>query len=127
IFFTFMMGIFSYLDIKTTVINVPLPIILVISSFIIAKFFYNSSLVFYDSMMSDLGTKEEMPLISGFGVALGYLGTIVGLSVYFFVSDGNYHNAFIPTAVLYLLFSLPLFFINKDNPIPKEQRKPIKF
>lgn len=123
IFFTFLMGICSYLDIPTTIYNVPLPIYFVITSFVLAKFFFNSSLVFYDSMMSDLGTKEEMPLISGFGVAMGYLGTIVGLSVYFFVSDGNFNNAFIPTAVLYLLFSLPLFFINKDNPIPIEQRK----
>lgn len=123
IFFTFMMGVFSYMDIPTKIYNIPLPIYFVILSFVLAKFFFNSSLVFYDSMMSDLGTKEEMPLISGFGVAMGYLGTLVGLTVYFFVSDGNYNNAFIPTAVLYLLFSLPLFFINKDNPIPKELRK----
>lgn len=127
IFFTFMMGVFSYLNFPTTIYNVPLSIFLVIISFVIAKFFFNSSLVFYDTMLGDLGTKEEIPLISGFGVAMGYLGTIIGLSVYVFVSDGNYNNTFIPTAVLYLLFSLPLFFINKDTPIPKEQRKPIKF
>jgi len=95
---------------------------LVVISFVIAKFFFNSSLVFYDSMMSDLGTKQEMPLISGFGVAVGYIGTIVGLLVYLLVSDGEFHRAFIPTAILYLLFSLPLFFINKDVPIPKNQR-----
>jgi UMF1 family MFS transporter len=73
-------------------------------------------------MMSDLGTKQEMPLISGFGVAVGYIGTILGLLVYLLVSDGEFHRAFIPTAILYLLFSLPLFFINKDTPIPKNQR-----
>lgn len=32
-----------------------------------------------------------------------------------------------PTAILYLLFSLPLFFINKDTPVPKAQRKSAKF
>ncbi len=44
----------------------------------IIKFFYHSSLVFYDTMMSDLGTKQQLPLISGFGVAVGYLGTVSG-------------------------------------------------
>lgn len=43
------------------------------------------------------------------------------------VSDGNFHRAFIPTAIMYLLFSLPLFFFIKDRPIPKENRKSIKF
>ncbi|MCL1695707.1 MULTISPECIES: MFS transporter [unclassified Lysinibacillus] len=127
IFFTFMMGVFANLQTSTNYSGVPLSLFLVVASFIIAKFFFNSSLVFYDSMMSDLGTKEEMPLISGYGVAIGYLGTIFGLLVYLYVGNSDFHRAFIPTAILYLLFSLPLFFINKDTPIPTSQRKPIKF
>ncbi|KGR80526.1 MFS transporter [Ureibacillus manganicus] len=127
IFFTFLMGILAEIDNNILVGGIPLSFLLVVISFVIAKFFYNSSLVFYDSMMGDLGTKKEMPLISGFGVALGYLGTIVGLLVYLIVADGNYHRAFIPTAILFLLFSLPLFFINKDNPVPKSERKKIGF
>lgn len=121
---TFMMGVFGGIQSDALMWGVPLSYALVVISFVIAKFFFNSSLVFYDSMMSDLGTKQEMPLISGFGVAVGYVGTIVGLLVYLLVNEGGeYHKAFIPTAILYLLFSLPLFFINKDTPIPKEQRK----
>ncbi|MCP1143856.1 MFS transporter [Lysinibacillus endophyticus] len=127
ILFTFMMGIFASLNLNSNISGVPLSLFLVVISFVIAKFFFNSSLVFYDSMMGDLGTKEEMPLISGFGVAVGYLGTIFGLLVYLMVSDGNFHRAFIPTAIMYLLFSLPLFFFIKDRPIPKENRKSIKF
>ncbi|MBK3495363.1 MFS transporter [Viridibacillus sp. YIM B01967] len=123
IFFTFMMGVFSYWQTDNTFGGVPMSLFLVVVSFVIAKFFFNSSLVFYDAMMPGLGTKEEMPLISGFGVAVGYFGTIVGLLVYLFVGDGDFHRAFIPTAVLYLIFSLPLFFINKDQLVPKEQRK----
>ena len=119
---TFMMGVFGGLETNSFIWGVPMSYALVVISFVIAKFFFNSSLVFYDSMMSDLGTKQEMPLISGFGVAVGYIGTIVGLLVYLLVSDGEFHKAFIPTAILYLLFSLPLFFINKDVPIPKNQR-----
>lgn len=127
IFFTFMMGVFAEVQTNTNISGVPLSLFLVVISFVIAKFFFNSSLVFYDTMIGDLGTKEEIPLISGFGVAVGYLGTIVGLSVYFFVTDGAYHRAFIPTAILYLIFTLPLFFFIKDRPIPKEKRKKIGF
>lgn len=127
IIFTFMMGVFASFDFNVNYSGVPLSLFLVVVSFVIAKFFFNSSLVFYDSMMGNLGTKEEMPLISGFGVAVGYLGTLCGLLVYLLVSDGDFHRAFIPTAILYLIFSLPLFFFIKDKPIPKEQRKKIKF
>ena len=57
-----------------------------------------------------------MPLISGFGVALGYLGTLVGIfSVLIIVGDAPIHNAFWLSGILFLLFSLPLFFVNKDR------------
>jgi len=127
IFFTFMMGVFAHLDVSSQFSGLPLSLCLVVLSFVIAKFCFNSSLVFYDTMLGDLGKGDEIPLISGFGVAVGYLGTIVGLLVYFFVQDGGFHRAFIPTAILYLIFSLPLFFFIKDSPIPKENRKKIRF
>lgn len=127
IIFTFLMGIFANINFNVNYLGVPLSLFLVIVCFVIAKFFFNSSLVFYDSIMPDLGTKEEIPLISGFGVAVGYLGTIFGLLVYFFVTDGDYHRTFIPTAIMYLFFSLPLFFFVKDRPIPKSEREKIGF
>lgn len=71
-----MMGVLADIQTTSTFSGVPLSLFLVVICFVIAKFFFNSSLVFYDSMMGDLGTKEEMPLISGYGVAIGYLGTI---------------------------------------------------
>ncbi|WP_082686254.1 MFS transporter [Bacillus coahuilensis] len=120
---TFLMGVFAQTNLEATLWDLPLSIILVILFFIIAKFFFNSSLVFYDSMIGDLGTKEQIPLISGFGVAVGYIGTLVGLAVYPFV-DAAY-QAFIPTAILYLIFSIPLFIVIKDTPIVQTEKKSI--
>lgn len=114
--FTILMGIFAEVNLTSTIMGVPLYLALVIVSFIIAKFFFHSSLVFYDTMIADLGKKEDVPLISGFGVAIGYLGTLLGLTVYLYVGNSDFHHAFIPTAILFLLFSLPLFFFIKDNP-----------
>lgn len=123
ILFTFLMGVFSSVDFGIlNYTGIPISLFYVVICFVIAKFFFNSSLVFYDAMMPNLGTKEEMPLISGFGVAIGYLGTLFGLLVYLYVGNSDFHKAFIPTAILYLLFSLPLFFINKDLPLPKYDR-----
>lgn len=69
--------------------------------------------------------------ISRYGTAAGYVGTVLALGVLtFFVSEAEtirsvldpfggwmktggeqYSNAFLPTAVLFLLFSLPAFFV----------------
>ncbi|PKG22213.1 MFS transporter [Niallia nealsonii] len=105
---------------STTILSMPLSLLLVIILFVLAKFFYHSSLVFYDNSISDLGTKEQIPVISGFGVAVGYLGTLIGLIVYLFVEDGKFHQAFLPTAFLFFLFSLPLFFFMKEAPTKKQ-------
>ncbi|MFD9624576.1 MFS transporter [Peribacillus muralis] len=121
---TFSMGVFGGVSFEGMFLGIPISLVIVILLFIIAKFFYHSSLVFYDTMMSDLGTKQQMPLISGFGVAVGYLGTLVGLSIYPFISKGSSHEAFMPTAILFLVFSLPLFFLIKETPKPQKEKQP---
>ncbi|MBK5459633.1 MULTISPECIES: MFS transporter [unclassified Peribacillus] len=121
---TFLMGIFGGLSLEGNLLGIPISLVIVIILFVIAKFFYHSSLVFYDTMMSDLGTKQQLPLISGFGVAVGYIGTLVGLSIYPFISKGSSHEAFIPTSILFLIFSLPLFFFLKDTPKQQKVKQP---
>ncbi|MCR2595551.1 hypothetical protein NSP69_24350, partial [Salmonella enterica] len=71
-----------------------------------------------------LGTKEEIPLLSGFGIAIGYIGTLAGLTVYLLVGNQDFHRAFIPSALLFLFFSLPylLFTKEKRKPEPKEKK-----
>lgn len=121
---TFLMGVFGGAPFEGKLLGIPISLAIVILLFVIAKFFYHSSLVFYDTMMSDLGTKQQLPLISGFGVAVGYLGTLVGLSIYPFISKGSSHEAFIPTAILFLVFSLPLFFFLKETPKQQKAKQP---
>ncbi|WP_404358574.1 MFS transporter [Cytobacillus firmus] len=120
---TILMGVFASSQISGKIFGLPVYLALVIICFIIAKFFFHSSLVFYDAMISDLGTKQDIPLISGFGVAVGYIGTLVGLTVYLFVGDDGFHESFIPTAILFLVFSLPLFFFVKDKPQQAKEKQ----
>ncbi|CCQ94136.1 YxiO [[Clostridium] ultunense Esp] len=120
---TFLMGVAALYRLPGSLFGLPLSVALVLLFFMIAKFFYNSSLVFYDTTISDLGNPKEIPLISGWGVAIGYVGTLIGLLVYPLAKDHS-ALAFIPSALLFLLLSLPFFLSYKDK--PSEEKKDAK-
>ncbi|WP_054950278.1 MFS transporter [Numidum massiliense] len=106
--------------------------------FVVCNVCYNASIVFYNSMLPDLGAKEELGRISGWGIAVSYCGTVTGLIVVQPFVKGNTPqwlndlllllpagqgedvnaNAFVPTALLFLLFALPLFIFGKDKVKP---------
>ncbi len=50
-------------------------------TYVIAKVCYQSSLVFYDSMLTDVTTPERMDLVSSQGYAWGYIGSCIPFSV----------------------------------------------
>lgn len=97
--------------------NASLAVVLLM--FMFAKFFYNSGLIFYDSMIADIAKGKEVALVSGFGVAVGYVGTLMGLAVYPLVGEHAYHKAFIPSALLFLLFFLPIWLFYCERPQPQ--------
>lgn len=110
-----LMGVFGGVN-SGTIFGIPNGLFLTILFFVFAKFTYGSGNVFYDGMLSSLGSRKEVPLISGYGVALGYLGTLFGIfSVLLIVGDAPIHNAFWLSGILFLIFSIPLFLINKDR------------
>lgn len=83
--------------------------------FMVANYGYQSSMVFYNAMLPDIARETHVGLVSGYGVGLGYLGSIVGLlTVKPFVVDGGRPSAFVPTAILFLVFSIPCFLFVKD-------------
>jgi len=96
----------------------------------IANFCYQSGMVFYNALLPEISTEDEIGRVSGYGVSLGYVGTIAGLLmvwpfvnglnikiglVHFQMEGGGYEAVFIPTAILFLIFSLPCFFFVKDK------------
>ena len=88
--------------------------------FVIANYCYQSALVFYNGMLPSVARQSNVGMISGYGVALGYIGSIAGLRlVEPFVTDGGRSAAFLPTAILFLVFAIPCFLYVKDpNPKP---------
>ena len=102
--------------------------------FILAYLTYQLALTYYNALLNDITSPEHFGKISGYGVAARYLGTIVGLfSIDYFIQTAKhsslpgflhflllkidptkkalYVNAFIPTALMYFLFTIPLFII----------------
>ena len=90
--------------------------------FMIANFFYQTSMMFYDSFLPEISNKNNVGMISGFGFSLGYLGGLLTLIlIYPFIKGGleigNLYNirlTFIITALFFLIFSLPSFLLLKD-------------
>lgn len=88
--------------------------------FILVRIAYSVSLVFYDSMLTDITTPERMDGVSAKGYAWGYIGSCVPfvgslLLVLLYDKIGLSFNtaiagAFCLTALWWLLLTLPLWF-----------------
>jgi UMF1 family MFS transporter len=76
---------------------------------------YEGALVYYNAYLPDLAPPSHQGRVSGWGFAVGYGGSIVALLVaYPFVQAKNYGGAFLATAILYAVFSLPAFIVLRE-------------
>lgn len=83
--------------------------------FAIANFGCQTATVFYNAMMVDITPKGKSGLISGIGKMFSYFGAVI--AVYIFkpiVLKSGYQAAFLPTGILFLVFSLPCLLFVKD-------------
>lgn len=88
--------------------------------FVIAKTGYSASLVFYDSMLTDVTEPERMDTVSSHGYAWGYIGScipfvaclgiVLGAGSLGISMQTSMILAFIVTAVWWLCSSMPLLF-----------------
>jgi UMF1 family MFS transporter len=71
---------------------------------------YEGALVYYNAYLPNLAPPSHQGRVSGWGFATGYAGSIVALLLAFpFVQSQNYGGAFLTTAALFAVFSLPAF------------------
>jgi UMF1 family MFS transporter len=120
-----------------------LPVLLI---FVVANYAYQGALPFYNAMLPELVPAREHGRLSGYGTALGYVGSIVGMlmiapyvagalpvlgalpegvvgalrAVPFTGTPGR-AATFVPTALAFLLVSLPYFLWCRDHvPVARE-------
>jgi UMF1 family MFS transporter len=117
------------------------PAIAILAAFVLANWAYQGAMPFYNAMMFELVPPNELGRLSGAGTALGYIGAIAGIllvspffngavpvvgdlsagtmeflrSVIPFTGNAGRVSTFVPTALLFLVFSLPLFIFCKDH------------
>lgn len=104
-----------------------------VALFVAADLSYQSALVFYNALLPGVALGRGTGRVSGYGTALGYVGSISALvvlgvivargdAVRGFISgfvsgvspSASSSDAFVPTAILFLVFSLPAFFLVPD-------------
>ncbi len=122
-------------------------IMLALLAFVVANYAHQVALPFYNAMMAELVPAGERGRLSGLGTAMGYVGSIVGvLLITPFFNDtipGLGHlsagvmsllrqipfsgvpdriSTFVPTALLSLAASVPLFLFCRDHlALPRSQ------
>ncbi len=103
--------------------------------FIVANYTYQGGLVFYNALLPAVTSPRSLGRVSGYGVAFGYLGSIVGLMFVLPFVEGNLFGlkipfihaggsvaAFVPSAILFLVFALPLFLFVRENQQERPQQ-----
>lgn len=85
--------------------------------FALANFCYQLAGVFYNALLPSVSAGGSMGRISGYGVALGYVGTLIGiLATAPVAARWGRQATFLPTALLFLFLALPSFFLVREEP-----------
>ena len=80
--------------------------------FAVANFAYQAALIYYDALLPDVARPETRGRLSGVGVALGYLGTIVSGLLFKLTTDANGDStaaSFLLVGSLFAVFAAPIF------------------
>ncbi|MBI4148474.1 MFS transporter [Candidatus Woesearchaeota archaeon] len=89
----------------------------------IANFFYHAALTTYNAVLPSIALDKNMGWVSGIGIGLGYLGTLLSLLMatillakYGWESQVGAQAVFMGTAVFFLLFAGIMFVFLKELP-----------
>jgi UMF1 family MFS transporter len=97
--------------------------------FMIAQFCYEAAMPFYNALLYSVSEGKQARYVSGIGVSFGYIGSILGmLLVLPFVTGSMFGlelgiagwgkvGSFVPTAILFFLFSVPLLLWVHESPL----------
>lgn len=106
--------------------------LLFLAIYVVSKVGFNGSLVFYDSMLTDITSDDRMDKVSSHGYAWGYIGSCIPFIISIAMislgpkigvsAQGTIVFAFVLTALWWLVFSIPLYksyeqkyFVSKES------------
>jgi len=98
--------------------------------FVVANFSYEAGQPFYNALLYSVAEGKQARFVSGLGVALGYVGSILGMLMVLpfvtgdlfglaipFIEGGGREAAFLPTMLLFAAFAVPVFVWVKERPV----------
>src|SRR4030095_5562258 len=92
--------------------------------FILANIGFQAGLGFYDAFLKEITIPAFFNKVSSFGYAIGYLGSLLSLAAVLVLKDEP-RNTFIACAMLFTVFSLPIFlFIKERKAVKPEDEHP---
>ncbi|MEW6195839.1 MAG: MFS transporter [Bacteroidota bacterium] len=96
--------------------------------FITANIGFEAGLVFYDSFLPEITSPKNYGRVSGYGFAMGYVGSLVTLAIALpFIQKQMIKETFPMAALIFLVFALPLFLFIRDNrKVSDEKRNYLK-
>jgi UMF1 family MFS transporter len=110
---------FTALCIGTTFFIADVPALAGLALFIIANFAYQAALIYYDATLKTVSYPQTRGTLSGIGTAIGYCGTVfIGLLI--FLLDIPVVDRFRLTAILFLVFAIPIFVVVRETRRPDE-------
>jgi UMF1 family MFS transporter len=84
--------------------------------FVIANIGFEAGLVFYDAFLPEITQPKNFGRVSGYGFAMGYLGSLAMLAIIFPLTQKEMMRESFPvTSLFFLIFALPIFFFLKDT------------
>ncbi|MFQ9922693.1 MAG: MFS transporter [Beduini sp.] len=88
--------------------------------FVVAKVGYSSSIVFYDSMLTDITTKERMDAVSSQGYAWGYIGSCLPFGIgLFLVLGGSGMGLSMTTSMILTFLLIAIWWVAMSIPLLK--------
>ena len=85
--------------------------------FALALVGFNLGGIVYDAMLPDVSTPQTLGRVSGIGIGVGYLGSVIAVVLGALILDQHGHAAvFRMIAILFLVLALPSFFLIRERP-----------
>ncbi|MFH1577999.1 MAG: MFS transporter [Candidatus Omnitrophota bacterium] len=113
----FFLVLFTLLSITFTIsLGFTEKIFLGLIFFAVANFGCQAAIIFYNALLPNIAPANRIGFVSGIGKTLGYCGGMLGLYIVRpMVLESGYRAAFIPSGILFLIFSLPCLLFVKDK------------
>jgi UMF1 family MFS transporter len=86
--------------------------------FAIANFSYQAALIYYDATLPTVALPEARGRVSGIGVAIGYVGTLIIAGLILLTGSEAEPLTFLMAAGLFGLFAIPIFVVVRETATP---------